>query len=83
MQIAGVMESAGAPARLTTLCVYGGVPKHPQACAACPTHPTRCNLSAAVGEAPLPAGGGLYLICASGHFLRGALACTNQHSDEM
>jgi len=30
MQIAGVLEAAGAPLGLTTLCVYGGVPKAPQ-----------------------------------------------------
>ncbi len=31
MQIAGVLEAAGAPLGLTTLCAYGGVPKLPQA----------------------------------------------------
>ena len=30
-QIATVMESAGKQCSITTLCVYGGVPKHPQA----------------------------------------------------
>jgi hypothetical protein len=31
MQIAGVLEAAGAPLGLATLCAYGGVPKPPQA----------------------------------------------------
>lgn len=30
-QIASVMEEAGKECQITTLCVYGGVPKHPQA----------------------------------------------------
>lgn len=30
MQIAGVLEAAGKPLGLTTLCAYGGVPKPPQ-----------------------------------------------------
>lgn len=31
MQIAGVLEAAGKPLGLSTLCAYGGVPKPPQA----------------------------------------------------
>ena len=33
MQIASVMEDAGSRAGLTTVCAYGGVPKHTQATA--------------------------------------------------
>ncbi len=33
MQIAAVMEDAGSRASLTTVCAYGGVPKHTQATA--------------------------------------------------
>ena len=33
MQIAAVMEEAGSRAGLTTICTYGGVPKHTQASA--------------------------------------------------
>ena len=33
MQIAAVMTEAGARAGLTTVCAYGGVPKHTQATA--------------------------------------------------
>ena len=38
MQIAGVLEAAGAPLGLTTLCAYGGVPKPPQASISGPWH---------------------------------------------
>lgn len=30
VQISEVLENAGKPVGLTALCVYGGVPKHPQ-----------------------------------------------------